>query len=167
LRLFISMKLERRTKRWALAALAAAGFADAFYMLAYHGGLLRSLWCPFFGRGCEKVGRSAHAVHLGVPNAAVGAVGYAAMAALALWAGDRTPEQRPRQALALGALSASAGAVSAFLTWEQPNRVGAWCFWCLSSAAINATIGGLAAGDAVRGARELGARHRRRRFLLV
>jgi uncharacterized membrane protein len=157
------MRLKRKTKRWALAALAAAGFADAFYMLAYHGGLLRSLWCPFFGGGCDKVGRSRHAVHLGVPNAAVGAVGYAAMAALALWAGDRPPEQKPRQALALGALSAGAGAASAFLTWEQPNRVGAWCFWCLSSAVINASIGGLAAGDAVRGGREL-ARRRHRRF---
>jgi uncharacterized membrane protein len=161
------MKLERTTKRWILAGLAAAGFADAFYMLAYHGGLLRSLWCPFFGPGCNKVGRSKHAVHFGVPNAAVGAVGYAAMAALALWAGDRTPEEKPGPALALGTVSAGAGAASAFLTWEQPNRVGAWCFWCLSSAVINAAIGTLSAGDARRAARELAARRRRRRFVLT
>jgi uncharacterized membrane protein len=122
-----------------MAGLAAAGIVDALYMLAYHGGLIRSLRCPFFGEGCNKVGRSPHARHFGVPNAALGAVGYAAMAALTLWAGDRSPEDRPWQALGLGALTSGAGAVSAFLTWEQPKRVGAWCFWCLTSAAINAT----------------------------
>jgi uncharacterized membrane protein len=141
-----------------MAGLAAAGIADALYMLAYHGGLLRKLWCPFFGSGCDKVGRSPHARHFGVPNAAVGAVGYAAMAALTLWAGDKAPEERPWQALGLGALTAGAGAVSAYLTWEQPTKVGAWCFWCLSSAAINATLGSLAAGDALRAGRALAAR---------
>ncbi len=53
--------------------------------------------CPFFGQGCNIVGRSSHATHLGVPNAAAGAVGYAAMAALALWAGGEPPERRPLQ----------------------------------------------------------------------
>jgi uncharacterized membrane protein len=152
------MKIRRATRRWAIAGLATLGFVDALYMLAFHGGLLRSLWCPFFGPGCNKVGRSRHAVHLGVPNAAVGAVGYAAMAALTLWAGNRTVEEKPWQPLALGAVTAGAGAASAFLTWEQPNRVGAWCFWCLSSAAINATIGVLAVPDAVRAGRVLAAR---------
>jgi uncharacterized membrane protein len=161
------MTTRRAIRRWLIAGLAAAGFMDALYMLAYHGGLVRSLWCPFFGSGCNKVGRSAHATHFGVPNAAMGAVGYAAMAALTLWAGDRAPEEKPWQPLALGAVAAGAGAASAFLTWEQPNRVGAWCFWCLSSAAINATIGGLAAGDALRAARVLGARRRVGRVLTV
>jgi uncharacterized membrane protein len=150
-----------------MAGLTAAGILDALYMLAYHGGLVRSLWCPFFGSGCDKVGRSRHAVHFGVPNAAVGAVGYAAMAALNLWAGDRSPEERPWQALGLGALAAGAGGASAFLTWEQPNRVGAWCFWCLSSAAINATLIALAAGDALTAGRALAARTRRRTRLLA
>jgi uncharacterized membrane protein len=150
-----------------MAGLAAAGVLDALYMLAYHGGLLRSLWCPFFGPGCNKVGRSPHAVHFGVPNAAVGAVGYAAMAALTLWAGDRSPEEKPWQALGLGALTAGAGVTSAFLTWEQPKRVGAWCFWCLTSAAINATLTTLAAGDALEAGRALAARGRPARRLLA
>ena len=148
-------------RRVGVAALAAAGFADALYMLAYHGGLIRSMRCPFFGDGCNKVGRSAHAVHFGVPNAAAGAVGYAGMAATALWAGNRPPEELPWQALGLGALAAAAGAASAYLTWEQPTKVGAWCFWCLSSAAINAAVLALAAGDATRAARTLAGRRRR------
>jgi uncharacterized membrane protein len=142
-------------RRIGVAALAAAGIADSLYMLAYHGGLLRSLICPFFGEGCNRVGRSPHAVHFGVPNAAAGAVAYAGMAATALWAGSRAPEGLPWQPLGLGALSTIAGAASAFLSWEQPNRVGAWCFWCLSSAAINAGIFGLSIGDAARAARAL------------
>jgi uncharacterized membrane protein len=144
-----------------MTGLAVAGIADALYMLAYHGGLLRKLWCPFFGSGCDTVGRSPHAKHFGVPNAAVGAVGYAVMAALTLWAGNREPEEMPWQALGLGALTAGAGGVSAFLTWEQPTKVGAWCFWCLSSAAINATLATLAAGDALRAGHALATRRQR------
>lgn len=130
----------QRMARLAIAGLSLAGVADSLYMLAYHGGLLDSLACPFFGEGCNLVGRSSHARHLGVPNAAVGAVGYAAMAALALWAGDRAASQRPLQPLGLAATSLAAAGASAFLTWEQAAKVKAWCFWCLTSAAINLLI---------------------------
>ncbi len=149
-------------RRMGVAALAAAGIADALYMLAYHGGLISHLRCPFFGSGCDKVGRSEHAVHFGVPNAAAGAVAYAGMAATALWAGSRAPEELPWQPLGLGALATAAGAASAYLTWEQPTKVGAWCFWCLSSAAINAGILALTVGDARRAARALARRRRLR-----
>jgi uncharacterized membrane protein len=144
-----------RVRRTSVSALAAAGFADALYMLAYHGGLIRSLRCPFFGEGCNKVGRSAHAVHFGVPNAAAGAVAYAGMAAAALWAGDHPPGDRPLPQLGLGALATAAGAASAYLTWEQPTKVGAWCFWCLSSAVINAAVFALSIGDTLRAARSI------------
>ncbi|HWE28064.1 MAG TPA: vitamin K epoxide reductase family protein [Polyangia bacterium] len=149
-------------RRVGVATLAAAGIADSLYMLAYHGGLLRSLRCPFFGEGCNKVGRSAHAVHFGVPNAAAGAVAYAGMAATALWAGSHPLDERPWQPLGIGALATVAGAASAFLTWEQPTKVGAWCFWCLSSAAINAAIFALAIGDASKAARVIATRRRQR-----
>src|SRR2546421_139613 len=92
-------------RRIGVAVLPAPGIADALYMLAYHGGLLRSLRCPFFGDGCNRVGRSKHAVHFGVPNAAAGAVAYAGMAATALWAGNRSPEELPWQPLGLGAMA--------------------------------------------------------------
>jgi uncharacterized membrane protein len=144
-----------RARRLGIAALAAAGIADSLYMLGFHGGLIRHLRCPFFGEGCDKVGRSRHAVHFGVPNAAAGAVGYASMAALALWAGDRPPAKSALRSLGLGALATAAGAASVYLTYEQPTKVGAWCFWCLSSAAINAAVVTLAVPDALRGARAL------------
>ena len=144
--------------RRAIGALAIAGLADALYMLAYQRGLIRRIACPFFGDGCARVARSPHARHFGVPNALVGAAGYAAMASLALSAGARPPEARPRQRLALGALSGSAVAVSAYLTWEQPTKVGAWCFWCLSSAVVNVAIFALALPDARRAWRVTRAR---------
>jgi uncharacterized membrane protein len=141
--------MSRRARRLAIAGLSILGFVDALYMLAYEERLIDSLVCPFFGEGCNIVGRSAHARHFGVPNAAVGALGYAALATLALWSGDQPPARRPWPALAVGAIATSAAAASAFLTWEQGAKVRAWCFWCLTSAALNAAILPLALGDAV------------------
>lgn len=144
--------------RWGVVGLSILGIADSLYMLAYTGGLVKSLVCPFFGEGCNTVGRSSHAEHLGVPNSAVGAAGYASMAALALWAGDQSPERRPWPPLGLAAASLAAFAASLFLTWEQGAKVKAWCFWCLSSAAINSLILPLALRDGWRALRSLQGR---------
>jgi len=137
----------RKASRLAIVALSWLGVADALYMLAYHSGLVGSLACPFFGSGCETVGRSAQARHFGVPNAAVGAVGYAAMGTLAAWLGDRPASERPLIALGLAASAASALGASVFLTWEMVARVRAWCFWCLLSAGLNAALFSLAARE--------------------
>ncbi|HLW46668.1 MAG TPA: vitamin K epoxide reductase family protein [bacterium] len=122
----------------AIVGLSLLGFADALYMLAYHEGWIDHMWCPFFGEGCEIVGRSREARHAGVPNAAVGAAGYAGMAALAAAGGTGLP------AVGLAAVSTGAAAASVALTWEMATRVRAWCFWCLLSAGINAAICALA-----------------------
>lgn len=120
----------------ALAGLSLAGTLDALYMLAYEEGHIDSLKCPFFGEGCNIVGRSEHARHFGVPNAAVGAVGYAGMAALSLWKGRW-------QNRALAGIALAATGAGAFLTWEQKTKVRAWCFWCLSSAVLNVALAAL------------------------
>lgn len=129
-----------RIGRLGIAGLSMVGIADSLYMLAYDEGLLESIVCPFFGEGCSIVGRSQHAVHFGIPNAAAGVVGYSSMAALALWAGDKPPNRRPWQLLGLAATSLAAFTASIFLTWEQAKKVKAWCFWCLFSAVVNAII---------------------------
>lgn len=136
-----------RAARLGIAGLSLIGVADALYMLAYDEGLIDSLVCPFFGEGCNIVGRSEHATHFGVPNAVVGTLGYAAMAALALWSGDKPPERRPVQSLSLAAIAAAAFGTSIYLTWEQAAKVKAWCFWCLLSAGINLAIVPLASRD--------------------
>jgi len=142
-----------RARRLGIAGLSIVGLPVSLYMLAYQGGWIKTLACPFFGKGCERVGRSAHAEHLGVPNAAVGAVGYAALAALALGAGQAPLEQRRGPSLLLGAIALGAAGASAVLTWEQKVKVRAWCFWCLLTAGINAAILPLALVEAGRALR--------------
>ena len=142
------------TARRAIIGLSLLGFADALYMLAYHEGWIDRMWCPFFGEGCEIVGRSPEAAHAGVPNAAVGAAAYAGMAALAaLDARTRAARNADRAhgadvatlpAVGLAGISTAAVGASAVLTWEMGTRVRAWCFWCLMSAGINAALCALA-----------------------
>src|SRR5512138_1900289 len=110
----ICATMSLRARRLATAALGTLGTLDAFYMLMYDEGLIEHLVCPFFGEGCEIVGRSKHAKHFGVPNAVVGALGYTGMAALALWAGDKASKQRPLQPLAQAALASVFAGTSAF-----------------------------------------------------
>ena len=130
--------------------LAALGFLDAAYMLAFNEGVIDTIACPFFGEGCAKVGRSPHAREFGVPHAAVGVLGYAVMTILALLDGGRPASERSWKPRALAAVSAAAVAASGFLTWKQTARVRAWCFWCITSSVLNAAIAALAAREAVR-----------------
>ncbi len=139
-------------RRLTIAGLSAAGLLDSMYMLSYEQGLIDSLVCPFFGEGCNKVGRSRHARHFGIPNALAGIGGYALMGALALWPSGRKA-QRTRAAV-LAATALGAATAGGFLTWEQKTKVRAWCFWCLSSTALSFAITSLAVWD--------GARHWRR-----
>ena len=145
--------MSRRAKRLAIAGLGLLGVADLLYMLAYEERLIDHLVCPFFGDGCDRVGRSDHASHLGVPHAAAGAVAYAAMATLALWGGADPPEQRRWQNLLLGAMSGAAAGASLFLIYEQKAKVKHWCFWCLLASGINFAIAPMALPDARRAAR--------------
>lgn len=166
------------TTRRTIIGLSLLGLADALYMLAYHEGWIDHMWCPFFGEGCEVVGRSPEARHAGVPNAAVGAAAYAGMAALAAFdariRNTRTPDRGPAAgaaasiswlpavsrpalpALGLAGISTAAVAASAALTWEMGTRVRAWCFWCLASAGINAALCALAWSNVSEAVREAG-----------
>ncbi len=137
-------------KRLAIGILSTVGVLDSLYMVAYHEGLIDSLICPFLGEGCNIVGRSERARHFGVPNAAVGALGYATMAALALRS-DRDKSALPRlRSAMLASLALSAAGTSAYLTWEQKSKVRAWCFWCLLSAGISFLIAPFAVSEARR-----------------
>ncbi len=125
--------------RFAIALLAGLGAADSLYMLAYEEGWIHSLACPFFGEGCNRVGRSRHARHFGVPNALVGVLGYASLAGLAL-ARPQTPAWNARRRQTLLAISLAAATAGVYLTWEQKTKVRHWCFWCLTSTAISLAI---------------------------
>lgn len=132
--------MNARWRRWTIAGLSTLGLLDSLYMLAYHEGWIDSLVCPFFGEGCNTVGRSKQARHFGVPNAAVGAAGYVAMGTMALMGGRMAPSPDRLRKVGLAGTSTAAAVASVYLTWEQKSKVKAFCFWCLTSAVINAAL---------------------------
>lgn len=119
---------------WFARALALAGFLDAAYLTAsYFGGT--ALACGP-GGGCDIVTSSRFATVGGVPIAAIGLAYYVAVNLLA-W----TPAARwgrGTAALFLG-ITAAAAMASGGLVYLQAAVIGAWCRFCLLSAAI--TVG--------------------------
>lgn len=83
------------------------------------------------GAACDVVQSSRFASFLGIPTAAWGLAGYAALALVALFVRDV-----PRHvALALTLASAALG-VSVYLTAVSIFAIGATCYWCLASLGL-------------------------------
>lgn len=87
------------------------------------------------GDGCAKVIRSPYGRLLGIPNGALG-VGYFGAAALVPWIAPRLPEVW----VLLGAASAVALLLYAYLTYLQLRVLRALCVWCLASSALTLAI---------------------------
>ena len=87
------------------------------------------------GDGCAKVIRSPYGRLLGIPNGALG-VAYFGAAALTPVVGTVVPEVW----VLLGAASAVALLLYAYLTYLQFAVLRAWCVWCLTSAALALAI---------------------------
>jgi uncharacterized membrane protein len=165
----------------AIAALAAAGFADSAYLTAVK--LLNlAPACPLGGgaAGCSDILSSEYATLFGVvPLSAVGMLAYGGVAALALAgtrqagtgaladaeasssggggepsAAQQAAESPLRTAVLAGGLALAS--CSAVLLWLLATRFdGALCPYCLASAACSFAIAALAASGFR--ARELGA----------
>lgn len=127
-----------------VTGLAVGGALDSLYLLLFQTRKIDRLVCPVFGDGCEQVSGSPVAYPGGIPDAVFGVVGYSVAAAAAA-AIPRTAGET-RKSLAKAAIGGSVLAVglSAYLTYAQPAKTGAWCFWCLTSAAISAVMAPLA-----------------------
>lgn len=71
-------------RRWqsASALLSVIGLLDSLYLWSFKWG--QSLICGT--GGCDAVNASSYSSLFGIPVAAIGALGYAALLALALWA---------------------------------------------------------------------------------
>ncbi len=128
-----------------LVVLAVAGLAISVYLTAFQVGLVSYAWDPVFGEGSRRVLTSGVSRTLPVPDASVGAAGYAVDAVLALLVGARVP----RTDLIAGALAviATVGALVAIvLAILQPTVAHALCTLCLCSSAISIalSIGALA-----------------------
>ncbi len=120
--------------RMGIALLALLGILLAGYLTLYKLGVFGALLC---GTGsCEYVQQSKYAVVLGLPVAAWGVVGYAAVLIVALaglqprWAHGRGVPA------ALLALTTAGLAFTAYLNYLEAFVIHAWCRWCLGSAAI-------------------------------
>lgn len=121
--------------RWAARLLALGGFLDAAYLTASHYAGSDLACGP--GGGCELVTTSRFATVGPIPIAAIG-VGYYVVVNLLVW----TPPAGWNRGLARGlvAITGIAVAASAALFYLQAAVIGAWCVYCLLSAAVTVAL---------------------------
>ena len=126
--------MSERNLRLASAVLAAVGASIAGYLLYVR----QTGGAPVCATGgCETVQNSPYAELLGVPVAALGLVGFAALFAAALARGDSA--RLTQATVALAALG-----FSGYLMYVQLGVIHAVCQWCLITDALMTTIAALA-----------------------
>ena len=118
--------------RQAIALLALVGFFLALYLWLHQIGVGGELKCGT--GGCDTVQASRWARVLGIPVAAYGVVGYAAILAVALAGLQPAALERRRPALLLAALATGGVLFSAWLTYLELFVIRAICRWCVGSA---------------------------------
>ena len=118
--------------RQAIALLALVGFFLALYLWLHQIGVGGELKCGT--GGCDTVQASRWAKVLGIPVAAYGVAGYAAILAVALAALQPAALERRRPALLLAALATGGVLFSAWLTYLELFVIHAICRWCVGSA---------------------------------
>jgi len=143
-------------RRWQLlsAALALVGLIVSIYLWSFKWG--GQLICGI--GGCESVNSSPYSMLLGIPVAAIGAAGYAALLVLALWAffGRNSV---PVWLTDVRTIFAGIGLFfSAYLTGIELFILHAICQWCmLSATVITVSFLGLVIERRIEGALEPGA----------
>ena len=127
---------------WSAAALSLAGLGLATYLSVAH--VSGSGPACQVGGSCGEVTGSEYSALLGVPVAFIGVAGYGA---LLLGSLAQVGLDEPPAGLAYGLLgTALAGwGFSAYLVFTQAFLMGAYCSYCMASAAImTATLGATA-----------------------
>ena len=129
------------SERLPLVVLALIGCGIATYLALYQLGVVRQVWDPVFGPASSaRVTRSALAHALPIPDASLGALGYAADAVLGAIGGPDRWRRLPWLALAFGVVIAGMGGAALLLLVAQGTILHAWCLLCLCSAAISIVI---------------------------
>lgn len=124
--------------RQAIALLALVGFFVALYLWLHQLGIGGELKCGT--GGCDMVQASRWARFLGIPVAAYGVVGYAAILAVALAALRPAALARRGPTLMLAALATGGLLFTLYLTYLELFVIHAICRWCVASAVIIAAI---------------------------
>jgi uncharacterized membrane protein len=125
-----------------MAALAVLGLGIAGYLTYVH---YRGLHvaCLAGGGGCEQVQASRYATFAGVPVAAIGLAGYAAILATTAIGGETAR-------LGVVLLSVVGAGFSGYLTYRELFTIHAICQWCVASAIVMTVLAGLAIADFLR-----------------
>jgi uncharacterized membrane protein len=116
------------------ALLGLIGLLVSTYLYLYKLRLIPGLACGT--GGCETVQASPWATFLGLPVALIGVLGYLACLVLALVGVEKGGERRHWSDALLLAAAALGVAFTGYLTYAEAVLIGAWCRWCLGSAAI-------------------------------
>jgi uncharacterized membrane protein len=138
-----------------IIALAACGFCIAGYLGAYQIHLLSSVWDPVFGSGSERVLHSFISRLLPIPDAVLGALGYAAETLFAAVGGRVRWCTNSRLVCVYGAIVLCLAIIAIVLTAVQIFIVRAGCTLCLASAGLSLIIAALAGPEVIAAARNL------------
>lgn len=120
--------------RMGAALLGLIGVLVSTYLYLFKLRLIPGLACGT--GGCETVQASPWATFLGLPVALIGVLGYLACTGLAIYALEKGGERRTRADALLLAGAALGVAFTGYLSYAEAVLIGAWCRWCLGSAAI-------------------------------
>jgi len=112
-----------------IAVLAFAGICVSSLSLYHHYGHSKTNYCDFGESfNCDIVNRSIYSTVLGIPDALIGILGYAALLALATL-------YRAKAETPMFLLVASTGGLgfALYLTYIEAYVLATWCILCLSS----------------------------------
>jgi uncharacterized membrane protein len=113
----------------AIAILALAGIVVSSVSLHHHYGTSQTTYCDFGANfNCDIVNRSIYSTILGVPDALIGILGYAALLALATV--YRAKAEAPAMVLITSVVGLS---FALYLTYIEAFVLATWCILCLSS----------------------------------
>jgi uncharacterized membrane protein len=116
----------------AIATLALAGVIDSVIALQRHFAKSATQFCDISQQfNCDIVNRSEYSTIQGIPVAAIGVLGYAAIFVLATFWKAR-PETPHRLLIA----SVAGFAFALYLTYIEAHELMTWCILCLVSQGI-------------------------------
>ena len=115
-----------------IAVLSLAGVVDSAVALQRHFAKSATTYCDFSQQfNCDIVNRSGYSTLAGIPVAAIGVVGYAALFVLsAFW------KSRPETPNRLLGAAIAGLAFALYLTYIEAYELMTWCILCLISLAL-------------------------------
>lgn len=116
----------------AVAVLAFAGVVDSTIALQRHYAKSETQFCEIGQQfNCDIVNRSEYSTVQGIPVAAIGIAGYAAL--LLLSTVRKSRPETPNQLLGAAFVGF---AIAAYLTYIEAHELMTWCILCLISQAL-------------------------------